>query len=661
VKIRGYRIEPGEVEAALRAQAGVQAAAVVARAGPGGAPQLVGYIAGEADTAELRRNLRAQLPEYLVPGWLVKLERLPLTGNGKLDRRALPEPEWSQSARHYVAPRTPIEQMLAEIWAEVLGLERVGIEDNFFELGGDSILSIQVNARAHQRGLGIKPRQLFERQTIAGLAEVAEWAERRGAGPEERAGEAPLTPIQQWFFEQPLEHHEHFNQALVLGVRGPSRPELWEQLVQGLVARHDALRLRFRAGEQGWGQESVPAPRQRVFGGVDLSQLSAQQAAWEGLCVQVQTSLDYQHGPLLRVLWVDRGAGGERLLLVIHHLAVDAVSWRILLEELETGYAQLEKGGPLDWGAAGSSFRAWAEQLQQYAANPALSQQWDWWQQALQGGDLPQDFSGPNTQASAAQLSRALEEEETQALLQQAGEAYHTRTEELLATALAAALGEWSRQQPVRMDWERHGREDIGGDLDVARTVGWFTTLHPLTLRLPPAGGEGERLKAVKEQLRAVPQKGLGYGLLRYAGTERQREMLRAAGNAPLLFNYLGQFDVVLAPEGRLTPAQESAGESSSRTGLRSHVLVLTAHVSAKRLQLHWQYSTNLHSPRTIERFADRFLAELRALIRHCCSDHAGGYTPSDFPAITIDQKALDELLQKLNSSVTRRHAELRH
>ncbi|HLL47246.1 MAG TPA: condensation domain-containing protein, partial [Longimicrobiaceae bacterium] len=345
-KVRGFRIEPGEIESALRRHPSVADAAVVVRT-DAGRPQLVGYVAaaqGAAlDADVLRAHLAAWVPEYMVPSALVALEKLPLTPSGKLDRRALPAPGEDDASRaEHVAPRTDAEAALAGVWRELLRVERVGAHDNFFALGGDSILSIQMVSRAAAAGVRIAPWQVFQHQTLAGLAAVADTAAVVRAEQGEVTGEVPLTPVQRWFFDLALPEPHHWNQALLLEVARPVGPGVLERAVGELLRHHDALRLRFTRDGGGWRQETAAVDGAVPFERVELSGATdAERAAEiERLSARAQASLDLEAGPLLRAVHFDLGADRPgRLLLVVHHLAVDGVSWRILAEDLERACA----------------------------------------------------------------------------------------------------------------------------------------------------------------------------------------------------------------------------------------------------------------------------------------------------------------------------------
>ncbi|HEX6288077.1 MAG TPA: non-ribosomal peptide synthase/polyketide synthase, partial [Herpetosiphonaceae bacterium] len=673
VKLRGFRIELGEIEATLRQHEAVQNAVVLVRD-----ERLVAYVVPKQNreprtknqedgseagsrspngnpvlgSSDLRGYLRARLPEYMVPSAFVVLDALPLTPNGKVDRKALPAPERHPGEESsFVAPRTPVETTLARIWAEVLRIEPVGVQDNFFALGGDSILSIQVIARATQAGLGLTPKQLFQHQTIAELALVVDTAPLVTAEQGIVTGPVPLTPIQHWFFADDQPEPHHFNQAVLLQVQQPLDPALLDQAVQHLLVHHDALRLRVTRTPSGWQQRIVALDDTPLVTTIDLTNmpLAEQSMAITAAATDIQASLDLSSGPLLRVSAFDLGAEQPgRLLIVIHHLAVDAVSWSILLADLHSAYAQLQQGAVVTLPSKTTAFKAWAERLVDYAHSPTLHDRVAYWLQIARQPvpPMPSDWSdGANTQASIARIRLTLSAAETHALLHDVPRAYHTQINDVLLTALTLAWTVWSGTATLRLDLEGHGREELFAEVDLTRTVGWFTTLFPVVLDLGTVREPGAALKTIKEQLRAIPQRGIGYGLLRYLAPELVRDRFVDLPAAEVAFNYLGQLDQAIAADGWLALAAEDAGPVVSPLARRRHLLEVSGFVAGGQLHLSWAYSSARHRRATIERLVTAYQAALQALIAHCQAPDVGGYTPSDFPLARLDQAALDRIV----------------
>ncbi|WP_425266223.1 non-ribosomal peptide synthase/polyketide synthase [Amycolatopsis pretoriensis] len=579
LKVRGFRVEPSEIEAALGEHPDVVQAAVLARA-DGGVKRLVAYVVGE--TAGLAEFLGRTLPDYMVPAAFVRLDRFPVNVNGKLDRKALPAPDFG--GREHVAPRTDRERVVTEIWAEVLGVERVGATDDFFTLGGDSILSIQVVSRARRAGLELLPGDLFAHRTPAALAAAARTAtETAERGPV--SGPVPLTPIQRWFFATQTTAPDHFHQFVHLG---PDTVDVGaaRQAVDALLAHHDALRMRFTHDEGGWHQENG--------------------------AVGAET-------PLVRLEVAEHD-----VKLAVHHLVVDGVSWRVLIEDFERAYEQALRGEPIDLGPRTTSFREWATRLTEHAEAGGFDDELAHWRGLPEATPIPVDGEGDMTVAGMRSVTVRLPEPETTALLREVPPVYRTQVNDVLLTALGRVLRDWTGATPV-VALEGHGREDLFADVDLSRTVGWFTSVFPVALDVPDDWGTA--LKAVKEQLRAVPRRGIGYGALRYL-----------AGTAPAIdpqvsFNYLGQFG-----SGRLE------SDESPRSA-RAHLLDVVGRVEAGELELTWYYAEGVHQEPTVDSLATAMLDMLREIVRHCAEPGAGGRTPSDFPLAKIDQSTLDELV----------------
>ncbi|HQA67127.1 MAG TPA: amino acid adenylation domain-containing protein [Aggregatilineales bacterium] len=661
VKVRGYRIELGEIEAVLAQHPAVAENVVVAREDQAGRKQLVAYVVTgtreQPGVLELRNHLAASLPDYMVPAQVVFLDALPLTPNGKVDRAALPAPsgERPELESEFVAARDEVERQLAEIWAEVLGLEKVGVHDNFFELGGDSILSIQVIARANQAGLRLSPRQLFQHPTVAGLASVA------GRGPAVQAeqglveGPVPLTPIQRWFFEQEIPNRHHWNQSLLLEVTEPLDPVLIRRTVAALVQHHDALRLRFRQGPVGWEQVNAGVEGETPFVYYDLARHDDDEmrAFIEIKSAELQESLDIEEGPLLRVAYFDAGPERSgRLLFVVHHLAVDGVSWRVLLEDFQTAYEQGRLVEAIVLPPKTTSFKQWAERLVDYAQTETVRAEAQYWLDlgAEVGAALPVDHETDTPiEVEMQTLTVEFDRAETEALLRDVPGAYGTEINEALLTALVLAAHRQHGLNSLLIDLEGHGREDLFEDVDLSRTVGWFTTVYPVRLEIPGDGDIGESLKAVKEQVRRVPGRGIGYGLLRYLSEDdRLRQQLAALPQARVSFNYLGQFDQLLAEKPLFSLAAESAGPPRSPQGEVAHVLSIDGGIYGGRLRLDWSYSTTAFEYETIRRLTEAYAAALRDIISHCQSGAAVGYTPSDFPDVDLSQEEIDALLLEI-------------
>ena len=647
---------------------------------------------------ELRRYLKERLPEYMVPTAFVVLDTLPLTPNGKVDRKALPIPDQERPEIEvsYVAPRNRVEEVLAEIWGQVLRLKNVGVHDNFFELGGDSILSIQLIARANKAGIQCTPKHLFEHQTIAELLEVADIAEVLWQEQGVVVGDVPLTPVQQWFFEQHLTDPQYESNVLLFTASEALNTELVEQAVHHLLWHHDALRLRFRRDEVGWRQyyaasdDAMPVP----FHHFDLSALpEAEQAAeLETIAARLQMSLDLGQGPLLRVGLFDMGPQKPAcLLLILHYLIADSYSWQIVIEDLQIAYQQLRRGEAITLPAQTASFQQWATFLSTY--EPAQKEQAYWLNQGrtgeTQSSSLPVEYPAEYgwsivnedrderaTMAGATRtIVKSLSVEETHLLLEQVLPAYHMPMTAVLLAALVEGFEQWTGVRALLVDVEddlllkgtqvqqKEGRanaEGVARGMDLTRTVGQFTSVYPVWLELAEAHTVEEVLKTSKEQVLHVPNQGLDYGVLRYgrgdaALTEQPQAHVhfsyRNGQRRWALFETMGeQIAQAEAPPLLFQCVRESAGFSQNPQRMQNYLLEMKGSLVEEQLQVEWIYGGHLHRRVTIEELAQHTMDRLREFIAYCQSSEVGGYTPSDFPLAELSQAELDELRAEFNA-----------
>ncbi len=646
VKIRGFRIELGEIESVIGLYPGIREVVVIAREDKPGDKKLVAYYsaAKEADLDALRAHIKVRLPDYMVPAAFMHMQSLPLTSNGKVDRVALPAPDMSRIGRkdNYVAPRTLAEQSLARIWGEVLGIDAPGVNDNFFELGGDSILSIQVISRARQAGLAISPRELFQSPTIAGLAACAPQAASVPAQVEIASGDVELTPIQRWFFSQPLENRNYWNQTFLFTVPQTIDVDLLQQALAATVAHHDAFRLRFSQTSSGWQQTyadqalSVTITRADHF----FSPAEILDAAGK-----LQSSLDITRGPLIAAMYFPVGTETPadrpgRLLLTVHHLAIDGVSWRPFLEDIESAYVALKESRPVTLPSNTASYKAWSAALAAYAERPEVQAHIDYWRAVpdTQSAELPVDHAaGPNNEESTETVTARLTPRQTELLLRHVPAAYHSQINDILLTALAESFRPWTGRESLLVDVEGHGREDIGA-IDLARTVGWFTSIYPVRLSLKPGARLDSSLQSVKNQLRRIPDKGISYGLL--------QEHLKDSPQAQILFNYLGQFDQVVAGSQVFSFATEPVGLWHDRKNSRTHLIEVLARIAGGQLEVQFNFSRNVHARDTVEQIAGRYSAALVELIELSGAADAQRWSIADFPLAKLEETELAQILK---------------
>ncbi|MEU2774264.1 amino acid adenylation domain-containing protein [Streptomyces sp. NPDC007162] len=677
VKIRGHRIELGEVEAALRALAGVSDAVVTASADQAGQKRLIGYFVADQnaehapDADAVRDGLGRVLPGYMVPAALVALDRLPLTAHGKVDRKALPAPDFAAPTAAVAAPEAPrsrTEQIIGEVLAEVLGLPSVGRDDSFFALGGDSISSIQVVSRARRAGLVITSRDVFLHRTPAAIAAAAQPVDDRPApAAQDGVGEIEPTPIVDQLREElaglPVAARE-FSQYVTVSVPAGTDTERLTAAVQALLDTHDTLRMRLSVPAPGlWSLETLPVgavsavdivTRVDVRGG-DEDPLPAELAA-------ARARLRPEGGLMMQAVLLDEGPDRPgRLLIVIHHLAVDGVSWRILLPDLEAAWNQVTQGRPVRLDPVATSYRGWAQALSQEARTARRAGELAWWtaQSEPDGPLLGTRALDPaqDTHATAGQVTIELSAEQTAELLTAVPAAFHAEVDEVLLTGLALAMADRRRQNGAPaaatvIELEGHGREPISGEPDLTRTVGWFTSVYPVALDLgdldrteiADAGAScGRALKRVKEQLRAVPGHGLGHGLLRHLNPQTARVLSRQP--VPQIgFNYLGRFT---AGTGRPWHMESGASGQSAHpdTPLRHPLEVVS--VTEDRpggpvLSATWTYAGGLLAEDDVRTLAEGWFRALRLLAEHARRPGAGGRTPSEFPLVAVDQDEIE-------------------
>jgi amino acid adenylation domain-containing protein/non-ribosomal peptide synthase protein (TIGR01720 family) len=595
IKIRGFRVEPGEIEAALRHYPMVTDAAVVAHKVEDRVLLAAFVTPAEVDVERLKSFLAERLPDYLVPAVFVPLSALPRTASGKINRQALPSLIEGAASNTVRPASTRAELALCRIWSHLLDVPNVGLDANFFALGGDSILAIQVIARARREGYRLTVRQFLRHPTVAALAALAEEAGIALAEQGPVAGEAPLTPIQRWFVEQASPEPHHDNQAVLLELREPPNVHALKAAIGQLIEHHDALRLRLIGEKQQFAAPQGPVPFERVVLG---------NGALEEAAARVQTSLDLVSGPVFRAVLFENSGAQARLLLCAHHLAVDGVSWRILLEDLATAYQSHSSGESAILPPKTTSFKHWAERLFEYAQSKQLHAEAELWLDArfLAASLVPTD---PGLEGEAQSVVASLSPGETQTLLQAIPAAYGMRINDLLLAALGKAL-EVLKPGPWLVDVEGHGREELFEDVDLSRTVGWFTTVYPLLLE---SGGNPVKVRDARHNL---PHGGIGYGVLRHVAGHSELSAIRS----DVCFNYLGQFDQTLSNSGPFKLAGEPLRAFRSPRARRSHALEINALVSEGCFSAMFTYVEAQHSRAVVERLAATFIEALRELTR---------------------------------------------
>jgi len=647
VQFHGFRIELGEIEQALLRESVIEQAVVMLIENQQGQQTLVAYYltrTGEAlKTAELRELVAKQLPIYMVPGCFVYMSQFPLTVNGKVNRQALPAPE-TAADQPYSAAETAEEDLLVQVWQKLLQQEHVGVQDDFFALGGDSIQAIRVVSHLRKQGYRIDVQDLFRYPTIQALAPQLKVLSAENK-TRQLNGRLPLTPIQRWFFDQQGSQAHHFNHTALLEAQGgnwqiPYLESAWQQLLQ----HHEALRSCFHSVEQGMAAEILAEDRCRIaVQAVSLLSAADVEAAMVAHAATVQQSFELDQAPLIRLV-VYQCPAADRLLIVVHHLLIDGVSWRILLEDFSALYDALSRGEVHELPRQTDSYADWAEGLSRYSRQPALLDELAYWR-AQSASKSAASWSGKACcYQDALSHQSQLSADRTRQLLQQAHAAYNTRVEDLLLAAWLSALEAWSGLTRTVLLLEGHGREPVLPELDVSRTVGWFTSLYPVVLEKQPNRDLSYQIRWLKEHLRHVPNKGIGYGVLRYLTPTELRSAADLGFAADLVFNYLGRFERN-DDAGLYRALSNDVGAAVAGQGMRPAALEFSAMVLEDRLCIEWRYDRHLFAEDAMQRLSRLYKENLEAVIDHCLRQTLAVPTPSDLCHGNLSLDELDELL----------------
>jgi tyrocidine synthetase III len=643
VKIRGFRIELGEIEAALQTAGGVESAVVVARENSDGEKELIAYVVGVVEqTAVLRSHLGKTLPAYMIPAYFVQLDKIPLTSNGKIDKKNLPAPESSAMATgpEYVAPATETESILVSIYEDVLKRKPIGIREDFFALGGDSIKSIQIVSRIKQKGYSLAIQDILLYPAIEDLAKQVR-SIARNADQSIIEGIVPLSPVQHYLFASENNNPEHFNQSVLLTSRERMSEDALRAALDKIVLHHDALRMAYTYTPEGWVQENKGSAQSYSFEVIE----GADEAGFKAQCDRIQASMNLENGPLFKVALFRNPLQSDRLLLVAHHLVIDGVSWRILFEDLSALYQQAVSGAAISLPLKTDSFRYWQHKQVEYASSAALRKEDKYWS-AIEAASIPSlpvdKANGSNQVQDGATASFILNKDLTGRLLTQCHKAYHTDTNDILLTALGLALTDVFGIDKVLVKLEGHGRENIGADVDVTRTIGWFTTLYPVLLDMQYNPDITRQLIEVKESLHRVPNKGIGYGVLRYLSGKKYKL------EPEITFNYLGDFGSgvnTATGEQLFEYSGDYRGQEMPGHRHRDAKLDVSGMVTDGSLRIAVTYSSQQYTASTIERITAAYKRQLQQLIETLSAEEDVHMSPVDFTykGLSVEQ------LQKLN------------
>jgi|GEM_PF-1200117 len=637
LKVRGFRIEPGEIEAHLENHEKVRNAVITALEQDTGTKQLVGYIVGEEDLKfeVLEQHLSGLVPEYMVPHVWVKLDAIPLTNNGKTDKKRLPLPEY-QVTSQFATARNTVENKLIKIWQKVLGVKRVGIDDDFFTLGGDSIVSIQIVSLARAEGIGLSPKDLFTHSTIAQLVPIVKEIKHIRAQQGIVTGSAPLAPIQRHFFNSRLRKPNLFNQAVFLKIDRDLSEELLREAFKVLLYQHDALRFNYPVDNDGMASQTYgKMPDHLPFHIEEIADLDKtlqeRVAFWD-------SEIDIVNGPLTRMVLFKCGEQ-RRLYWNIHHLVVDGVSWRILLEDLKQLCELIRAKKRPILSSKTTSYGEWVSHLYQWIEGPVRNDQRTYWSRVPKHlPELPVDSLA--VEISPASHIIKLGNERTDRMLKEIG-SYRLGVDEFVIAAWLMALKAWSGLSEFLIDQESHGRMSMDQQIDISRTVGWFTSLYSTYYDVSENSTLDQWIKNVKEQHRSIPDEGIGYGLLNCL------EDIELP-HGEILFNYLGKFDSILQ-----NPFFDLANEEAQvyqKEPLDVYKLAINGLILDDGLNFYLTYNSGQYEKSSITRLAQLFEESVKKLLRQC--EQHFGYTPSDYDLIQVNQAELDILQQDFGDKI---------
>ncbi|MGG1616270.1 amino acid adenylation domain-containing protein [Paenibacillus sp. NRS-1781] len=640
VKIRGYRIELDEITGKLLDYSLVKEGAVVTKYDHMNMPYLSAYYVSEIplDKADIKMFLAEQLPDYMIPSHFVQLEKLPLNHNGKLNAKALPEPNISVAST-YLAPESEQEMLLASIWSDVLQVERIGVTDNFFELGGDSIKAITFVANLSKHNLQVEVSTFLKHPSIQ---EITPYLQEKTIRISQQpvVGEASLTPIQHWFFEQKLSDISHWNQSALL-----YRPEGWNSdeismAMDHIVQHHDSLRIIFAANSEGYYQMNrTMAPGIYELDTFEIHDDTEVETVIQQQAEILHRALHIEKGPLVRLGQFKTGHG-DYLIFVVHHLLIDGVSWRILFEDFSTAYEQAVSGIAIVLPEKTTSYLEWSRQLIHYAQSHTLLQEIPYWTRIQQSPVvlIPDKQSSSLDSETIGEITIKLDKKVSEQLITTVHRAYRTEMNDILLAALALTIRRWSGHSDVVVSLEGHGREEIMDHLDISRTIGWFTSMYPVLFQLPK-NDVSDAIKTVKETLRKVPKKGIGYGILKYLTPDSLKNGFIPVPKPQILFNYLGQIDTHATQE--FTMSNFATGKAYSEPVDGARDIEINGMFFEGQMKFILSYQTDVFSHSTMEAFSQEFLHNLKDIVRHCSEQEIVEYTPSDF---TVEDLSMEEL-----------------
>jgi amino acid adenylation domain-containing protein/non-ribosomal peptide synthase protein (TIGR01720 family) len=648
IKIRGYRVELDDIENTINKSALVEKSVVIVKQDEEKSKRLIAYLKpnDSFDENQVKLQLKEELPDYMIPSSFVLIDEIPLLPNGKIDKKSLSLIEVISKPKDgnpIEKPKNDIEQKLLEIWKNILNINELSTNDNFFEIGGDSILSIQIIAKARKLGVSIAPNQLFEHQTISELAMFISYTSDTNPINEAMVtGKVPVTPIQEWFFDSHKTAPEFWNQIFTIkDLPKTSNQNSIKKITKNIIETHDALRSTFYFDHKKWNSLILKPEEIDAYTLVDISSEvpSNYDSKIESTLKHIQESMSLEKGTLFKCVYIETGdISKNSIILIAHHLVIDFVSWQIILNNYTDA---IFKGEFINHDSRTASIKTWGNYLLEFSKSVTIADELDYWEKQVSAKNtFIQDLKVnlPICEKDVTSISLEIDKETTQNLTDKANNAYSTKVDELILSALIETLGKWTKSKTISLALERHGRETNMTDINLSNTVGWFTAFFPRTFDFEPNSDIESKIMATKEQMRNIPNGGIGYGLLRYLTPH-----LESATYPEIIFNFLGkqntgEYNIEFASNGTRHPLSE-----------RHHLFEINALIKNGMLSIDWSYGNKLFDAKTMTSLMDDFYTSLRDIVNHCLNVENIKYTPSDFPDAELNQDDLDSLLDNID------------
>lgn len=640
VKIRGYRIELAEIEKCLLGHEAIKDTLVIDREDKSNGKYLCAYIVkkGEVSAHELKDFLVRYLPDYMIPVHFIELDEIPLTINGKVNRELLPKPEVKNE--EFIAYRNEKEKYLINAVCDVLGLERVSVRQNFYHLGGDSIKAIQIASKLNDKGFKIKVKDILSNPIIEEMALCIEQSKGLAINQDPCEGSIGPTPIVSWFFSQNFANPNHYNQSVLLELKHDVETKKLEIILNELIRHHDSLRINYNSqtGELFYNYEHLDKYYNIQEHDLANLLLAEQVDRMTLIADDLKSSFNMENGILIKACIFNLGQNAKRLLITAHHLVVDGVSWRIILEDINAMVKQINNGQRITPAPKTHSYQEWAKVLENYCKKET-DEEGNYWKQILSKDfSFPTDHDlGEDTVDSSATITVQMSEDLTERLMVKANMAYNTEPKDLLITSLLRTIKWFTGSEDIIIELEGHGRENITESIDISRTVGWFTSLYPFYIRL---GREdlSYQIKEVKEEIRKIPNKGVGFGILKYISTAFNENIKKY-----VRFNFLGDFTTG-NENNSVNLLNEQLGCDYGKGNNLTYIIEINCFIVSGKLNVLLTYSRNKFSENTMQIFVNSYINDLKTIINHCCDKEAVEFTPSDFDTVDISLEELESL-----------------